>query len=186
MVGGGARPRAGQARRRPRLAPRNKKLSTPLALALLFLFLGYFARVQHWSYGFEMNLIALVSLGVLYVARYALKSNRNLKDLAKVLMISSWVTVMIWGQLKFGRMPYLVNATLLLGLIWFVLEIIDLIKPKETNDKINPVLWIGILFMILYVLIQVMYWPFGSITYLVGTLISSIGFFKEYALGRKK
>jgi len=165
---------------------RKKKLSIPIALALLLIFVGYFAKVQHWPFGFELNLIGLASIGVLYVTRYVLKSNRTLKDLAKVLMVFSWVMVVTFGSLKFGYMAYLIYPSLTLGLGWFILEIIDLIKVKETDDKLNPVLWIGILLMILYIMIQMMHWPFGSIIYILGTLISSIGFLVDYGLGVKK
>lgn len=165
---------------------RKKILSIPIALTLLILLVGFFARVHHWPFGFEIKFLGLTSLGILYMARYATKEPKTIKDTSKVLMVLSWVLFTTLGLFKLGYTPYLVYLSLILGLFWLILEIIDVIKPKSSNNKINPVLWIGIILMILFVLIKILHWPFGSIVYLFGLLISSMGFIIDYFLNRKE
>ncbi len=65
--------------------------------------------------------------------------------------------------------------------MWLILEIIDLVKPKETTVRLNPVLWTGIVLMILFIIIKVQRWPLGGIVYMSGLFISSIGFFIEHS-----
>ena len=164
---------------------RKKILSLPIALTLLILTVGFFARVHHWPYGFEINLVGFAFLGILYTIRYATKESKTLKDTSKMLMVLSWTIVTILGLFKFTYTPYFVYFSLIIGFFWFILEIIDLTKPKSLNDKINPVLLIGVVLMILFILIKIMHWPFGSIIYLLGLLISSFGFIIDHVLNKK-
>jgi len=165
---------------------RKKILSLPIAVVLLILIVDFFASVHHWTFDFEINLVGSASLGILNTIRYAKKESKTLKDTSKMLMVLSWVIVTILGQFKFGYNPYLVYLSLIIGFFWLILEIIDLIKPKTLNDKINPVLWVGIILLILFVLIKIMHWPFGSIVYLFGLSISSIGFIIDHVLNRNE
>jgi asparagine N-glycosylation enzyme membrane subunit Stt3 len=165
--------------------PQKKILSLPIAIALMLLLVGTYFRIMHWPYGLEINLASLFSISILYGIRYTAKSRKTHKDTLKLLMVVTYVIITYLAILKFTNLLYLNYASLIFGAGWFILEIIDIIKPKEVKEKLNPVLWIGIILIILHVLFKIMHWPFAGPIYILGILLSSLGFLIDYSRNKK-
>src|SRR5690606_12902046 len=99
---------------------RIKKLSLPIAVALFVLLVGNIAKVQHWPFGFILYEIGLISLGVLYSIRYVLKADKEIRDVAKVIMVLAWVVFNFLTLHEYNGLQYLAYVSLASGLGWLL------------------------------------------------------------------
>ena len=170
------------------MMPETRKytLSIPLAIALLMLCVGHIALINDREYGLRIYVFALVSIGILNGMRSSLMLRKGKKETFKLFSVLAFVTVEISGVVGFDYTYIFAYTSILIGLIWITLEIIEKVNGENSSAQPNPVLWIGIILMITYVIIGTMYLPFGNIIFLFGLIISSLGFIVEYILLRNK
>jgi len=165
---------------------RKHTLSIPLAIALLMLCVGHIALINDSDFGLIIYVFALVSIGILYGMRSSLMLRKGKKETFKLFSVLSFVTVEVSGVVGFDYTYIFVYPLMLIGLIWITLEIIEKVNGENSNAQPNPVLLIGIVLMITYVIIRMMHLPFGNIIILFGLIISSLGFIVEYIFLRNK
>jgi hypothetical protein len=164
---------------------RYKTLNLPLASALLFLLFAIFARINEWTFGFEIKLISFLLVGFIYGTRYSLKIDKTIKDRAKALMVFSFVIVEVLVMLNVRPVPYFAYFALAFGIFWIILELIDKLKSDKSNQKTNVFLMIGLSLLIYYVLARFLQWPFLGVAFLGGVFLTSIGFFIEHLRFKK-
>lgn len=152
---------------------RNKKLSAPIGIALIILLIGYLFKIQHWPYAFEIEELGQIGIGVFYMIRFILKSNKNLKDIAKLILVVSWVlsNLFIWD---YKYLIYLFYLFIAVVLIWFLLEVRDFVYKKK--DQLNPLVYIGLSIVALEIISKLMWWPSIAGLHLVALLLISLGF----------
>lgn len=166
--------------------PRKKKLSLPIAGALLMLIVGRIAKIQHWPFGSSVYMTGLILVGCLYFLRYTLKADKNLKDIAKMLMVLTWVLVNFLALYKFVELQYVIIIGAISGLGWLINEIVDFGDHKARQDRLNAILWIGILLVVTSVIFKIQRLPLSSIFLLFGLLFSAIGFIIDYIWANKR
>lgn len=162
---------------------KNNSLSIPLALAVLALLIGYISRVQHWANGAVIERVAFVTIAILYTARFGLKSKKKLKDIIKLLIVTSWCITSVVAPLK---MPYVYLLQLFVvasGLFWLILEIIDLAKRNVSN--LNVILFIGALILATEAIFRLQWWPGGSMLHLLALFVITSGFIFDFFKNRR-
>lgn len=165
---------------------RKKILSLPIATALLVLLVGNIAKVQHWPFGFTLYATGLMSLGVFYALRYVLKTNKNIKDAAKGIMVLTWVLFNLLTLYNYTELQYIAVVSLTAGLGWLLNEIKDFFFYRDKIDKLNVVLWIGVLLMATSVIVKIKHLPGGSLLQFSGILFSALGFAIDYTLKKRR
>lgn len=156
-----------------------KILSIPLAIALCALTIGTVFNIQHWPFGFELKLTSLLAIGVLYAIRYAFKKSKNIKDLAKVIMVLSWVLLSVFAMYKMSNLIYVRIILEVSGGSWLVLEVWDIIQNKPKSERANLPQFIGMSITIVHVTFMIQQWPFAGpmlILSLLALILLAIGF----------
>lgn len=156
-----------------------KILSTPLAIALCVLVIGSIFKIQHSPFGFELKLTSLIAIGVLYAIRYGVKKSKNSKDLAKAIMVLSWVLFSVFAMYKMNNLVFVRIILEVSGSTWLALEVWDIIKKKPKSERANFPQLIGMLITIAYVIFKIKHWPFAGpmfVLSLVALVLLAIGF----------
>ena len=161
---------------------KQKPLSLYLGIAALLLLITFYLRAQYQA-DRSYERLAYILFGVLYMMRFSLKTERGIKDYAKVVAIAIWCFLSVLAAVKFKYSFILVNICLVSGLIWFITEIIDLIKGK--TQQTNWILVIGGLIVAIDIFIRVFGTYGAAVPRIVAPIILSIGFFSEVYLHRK-
>jgi hypothetical protein len=153
---------------------KTKSFNIPLALAAGLLFVGYIFKIHHWPYAFQIEAIGYIMIACLYTTRFSFKSDKNLKDTIKLILVTSWCITSILAPIK---MPYVFLLQILVatsGIIWLVLEFVDLAK-KKTN-ALNKVLFFGGLLLAVEAVCRFQYWPGAVLLHLLALIVIIIGF----------
>jgi hypothetical protein len=157
-----------------------KVLSLPLSAALLFLLISELLRIQQLQIGFEMSVVGLSALGILYLSRFAAKRSKTLKETTKLIMVLSWTFVTLFGMFHWNNLMFLALSALGAGSVWITIEVIDAVNKKSNSPSVNMVLGIGILLITFATYLKIQRMPFNTAFQLLGLLVSSIGFFVDY------
>jgi hypothetical protein len=153
---------------------KTNSFNIPLAIAAGLLFVGYIFRFHHWPYAFQIEATGYIMIASLYTTRFSLKSDKNLKDTIKLILVTSWSITSILAPIK---MPYVFLLQILvtaLGIIWLVSEFVDLAKKKTNN--LNKVLFLGGLLLAFEVVCRIQYWPGAVLLHLLTLIVIIIGF----------
>lgn len=155
---------------------RNKKFNFPIGIAVFLTLVGYVFKVQHWPYGFSIDIIGQIGIGIFYLFRYFWKTNKNVKDNFKLVLVISFVlgNVLV---LPYVFLFYFRYFILLMGLICMVLEIKGLVN--KNNDQLNTLLYIGSILIFIEIVCRMMWWPGASVLHLFALLMVSLGFISE-------
>ena len=158
-----------------------KGLNLPLAIALLIVLFGLLAKINHWSYWFEIRLLGFLLVGFSYGTRYRLKVDKTIKDRVKAYMFFSFVIVEIITMLSINSVIYFQYFSLICGLIWLIVELIDCkVKKAKSNNLQNIFINLGFVLLMISVLSRIMAWSFISVSLMLGVFLTVIGFFIAY------
>lgn len=138
---------------------RNKILSLPIGIALIILGLGTLFRTMHWPYGKVLYLGSIIAVGTFYIFRFIFKNEQNAKDYVKLLLVLSWVFTCLIIPSRLIDPFYSRTIFQLLGLTWFILEIIDRTKPERKPQRTHNVIFIGILLGVVQFIFVTFRWP---------------------------
>ncbi|XOV67665.1 MAG: hypothetical protein ACFHU9_00570 [Fluviicola sp.] len=164
---------------------RQKKiLSIPIAIAFCALTIGTLFKIQHWPFGIELRLTSLIAIGVFYTIRYGAKKSKNIKDLAKVIMVLSWVLLSVLAMYKMNNLVYLRIILEISGVSWLAIETWDVIKKKPKSERANLPQLIGMLILITHVIFRIQHWPYAGamlVLSLFAFILIAIGFILDSA-----
>lgn len=158
---------------------RNKKFSIPLAIAVLILLASFFVKVQHWSIGAMMEKVSLTAIGLIYMLRFYKKKNKNILDIIKLVLISSYALVSILMSFQFDGLYYLQRFVMLVAIAWTILEIVGFAKNKY--NKLNAVLYVGTVILMIEIAFRIMRWPGSSILHILSLTLIITGLFIDYS-----
>lgn len=113
-------------------------------------------------------------VAVSYGYRYWTKHNLRFTDTVKALLIIFYCAVKISFAAKVFFDSIVLYAFFLLGIIWFVSEIIDLFKGRTKGHRL--ILLIGASFLVLEMVFRLMHWPGAAVAGLLGMFIIVLGF----------
>ena len=161
------------------VSKQNKTVLILLALTLCVLVIGYVFKIQHWSINFEIRLTSFIAIGVLYAIRYGLKQSKNIKDLAKVIMVLSWVFFSVFAMYKMNNLVFFLIILAVSGSTWLAIEVWDINLKKLKSERANIPQLIGMLISIICYIFRIQHWPFAGPMFLlslIGLIFLAIGF----------
>lgn len=156
---------------------KRSKLSIPLGLSVLLLLVGSIARVQHRKYGIEIEQTAFALIALLYCVRYFGKNKKTFKDTVKLILILAWCSLSVAAYLNQGNNEYVIYSFMALGVFWFALEVLNLLKMGLGHS--NMILLAGAFTLAIEGLFRIQHWPFGSLMHVLALLLIAIGFFVD-------
>ena len=160
-----------------------KVLSIPLAVALCILTIGTLVHIQHWPFGLEIKLMSSLTIGLLYLIRYAYKQSKSLKDITKVIMVFTWTLLNVFVLYKLIDLFLLRVILEIAGIVWLALEIRDILKKEPTWKRANTPQLIGMGIVIMHAISMFQHWPFQIEIYFIALfapLFMAIGFIIDY------
>jgi hypothetical protein len=149
----------------------SKKYNLLLALILLLMLLGAHASVMHWDTNKYFVKIGLVVLGCVYFLRFLHKPAKNLLDFTKLGLIAGYISLRFLIVYHLAGVKINLWTVILITLVWIGLEIFG--KLSKRFEQLNPIIYIGMVFMMLEVLFKIKHWPlsflfnFGGLTMLI-------------------
>jgi hypothetical protein len=157
----------------------NKIILILLAIALCVLVIGSVFRILHWHFSFELKLTSFIGIGVIYAIRYGLKQSKNIKDLAKVTMVLSWVFFSVFAMYKMNNLVFFLIILAVSGSTWLAIEVWDINLKKPKSERANVPQLMGMLFSIICYIFRIQHWPFAGPMFLIsliGLILLAIGF----------
>jgi hypothetical protein len=136
--------------------------------------ISFYARVQHWSDTPLYYQLSYLLVAISYGYRYWTKHNTRFTDTIKAVLIVFYCAIKISfaARLRFDSMVF--YAFFLLGAIWYVSEIIDLIKGRTKGHRL--ILLIGASFLVIETVLRVRHYPGVGAAAILGMFIITLGF----------
>ncbi len=152
----------------------SKKYNLLLAILLLLILLGAYASVMHWDTNKYFVKIGLVVLGVVYFLRFLHKPAKNLLDFTKLGLIAGYILLRFLILYHLAGIKICLWTVILITLVWIGMEIFG--KLSKRFEQLNPLIYIGMGFMMLEVLFKIKHWPLSILFHLGGLTMLVLGF----------
>lgn len=145
-----------------------KILKVPLRISLAILLAGILAKMLEWPYASKVVLTGFATLGILYIIRFIVKSQKNILDYIKLVLVSFWSLYGIFTILKFPYTLFFLTMTAIAFLLWFVMEgtAYFLDEDRRAQNSISHILWncalvLGTLGVIAGSLLKILNWDYS-------------------------
>ncbi|WP_299121296.1 hypothetical protein [uncultured Winogradskyella sp.] len=171
----------------------NKKILTlPLRLALVILIIGALFKVMHWPYSKELMFFSGISIGLMYIIRFLNKKSKITLDYVKLGLVTLWVISYLINVFHLYSIPYVIEICLIVLFIWwFAEEGIFYFKNRKFKKKglvkviYYTLLLIGLTAFLFGLLFKIQHWPYGSLLFVLGTLMLCIILILDYLVIKK-
>ena len=148
-----------------------------LPLSWVFLMIAMFYYIQGGKESRLPQQIGFGLVGLFYALRYWNKQNVRFTDTIKCILVVFWCGLRISFASGVKFEPIVFYALFLIGLVWLIMEIIDLFKGITRGHRL--ILLAGGALIGLQVVMRIERFPGASVVMLVSFLVTSVGFIAE-------
>lgn len=152
-------------------------LSFLLALSWFLLVIVIYCRIQHVIKSRLPEQVGYSLVGIFYVIRYWNKGKIRYTDTIKCILIVFWCFLQTSFALgvQFDRL--VLYAFFVLGAIWCIAEVIDVLKKRTGGSRL--ILLLGGMLLGLQIVMRMLHYPGASIVMILAYLLVTIGFISD-------
>lgn len=150
------------------MSPMKKILKLPLRVSIAILLFGMLAKILEWPYAKEVMLMGFSLIGVLYILRFAKKTEKRFIDYTKLVLIVFWSTNGIFRVLDFPYTLFFQIITAIAFVTWFIMEgtAYFLDEDRRAKNSLAQILWncllvVGTLGVIAGTILKVLDWAYA-------------------------
>jgi len=150
------------------MSTNRKILKLPLRISLAILLSGIIAKMLEWPYASKILLTGFATLGLLYVIRFAFKTEKRFLDFIKLTLVAFWSLYGVFTVMNFPYTLFFLTMTAIAFVMWFIMEgtAYFLDEDRRTENTLYHILWncvlvIGTLGVIVGSLLKILHWDYS-------------------------